>query len=218
MKIAGWQAQSLIDYPDQVAAVIFVAGCNWRCHYCHNHQILDVRQNRLPFGRVRALLRRRRHLIDAVVVSGGEPTVYPQIIPLLKSLRKLGLLIKLDTNGSRPDIVQSIVEQGLVDYVALDLKAPPAKHLDITGGALEPVLRTAYYLRTQTRVTYMFRTTVSPRLDEKDLIIIGQKIVNGAPLWQIQPCRTAGAYSLAKIKKMAEKLKPYAQYIVIRNT
>lgn len=216
MKIAGWQKQSLIDYPSKVAAVIFLAGCNMCCHYCHNHQILCPDQNCLPFDAVLAALRERRDWLDAVVVSGGEPTVYPALIPLLQALRGLGLLIKLDTNGTRPDVVREVVGAGLVDYVALDLKAPASKHEAITGMPIDKVLETAQYLKQQKRVPYMFRTTLSPRLGVNDLREVGQTIVNGAPLWQIQQCRIQGAYSASEIQKMAAAVKNYALDVVVK--
>ena len=216
LKIAGWQKQSLIDYPGKVAAVIFLAGCNMCCHYCHNHQILCSDQNRLPFDTVLSALRERRDWLDAVVVSGGEPTVYPALISLLRALRGLGLLIKLDTNGTRPDVVREVVTAGLVDYVALDLKAPASKHEAITGMPIDKVLETAQFLKQQKRVPYMFRTTISPRLDVNDLLEMGQAIVDGAPIWQIQQCRIEGAYSAFEIQKMAAAVKNCALNMVVK--
>lgn len=215
LKIAGWQKLSLIDYPGKVSAVLFLAGCNLRCHYCHNHDILDARANCLPLEDVLAELRVRRKWLDAVVVSGGEPTVSPLLVPILQSLRMLGLLIKLDTNGTRPEILRTVIEDGLVDYVALDVKATPAKHVTITGQPMDAVLQSIAYLKTQTRVPYMFRTTVSPLLTAEDLVEIGQNLVNGAPVWQIQQCRTENAYSAAKIREMVDLVKKHVQHIVV---
>ncbi|MBS7401573.1 MAG: anaerobic ribonucleoside-triphosphate reductase activating protein [Eubacteriales bacterium] len=215
IRIAGWQKLSLIDYPGKMAAVIFLAGCNMRCHYCHNYHILDTRANCLDFAMVLAELKKRTAWLDAVVVSGGEPTVSPTLLPILRQLRSLGLLIKLDTNGTRPEIVRTVVEAGLVDYVALDIKAPASKYRDIAGLPIDKVLMTAAYLRSQKRIPYLFRTTVSPRLTVGDLQNMGQTIIAGAPCWQIQQCRTVGAYSDAEIRQMAESLKKYALYIVV---
>ena len=216
IKVAGWQPLSLIDYPGKMAAVIFLAGCNMRCHYCHNRQIWDVQQNQLSFENIWEELRRRAEWLDAMVVTGGEPTISPSLVPLLQALRQLGLLIKLDTNGTRPDVVKQIVEQGLVDYVALDIKAPPTKYVAITGMSIKSVLKTARYLKTQTRVSYMFRTTVSPFLNEQDLQIIGKNIVHGATCWQIKQCRIENAYSSVKIEKMVKNLKEYALDVVVK--
>ncbi len=216
IKIAGWQKLSLIDYPGKMAAVIFLAGCNMRCYYCHNRQLLDVHQNQLPFMEVLAELRRRTGWLDAVVVSGGEPTVSPVLIPILNALRELGLLVKLDTNGTQPEIVRRVIENGLVDYVALDVKAPVAKHVAITGTPIEQVLKTVRFLKSQKHVPYMLRTTVSPLLNEEDLQEIGAKIIHGANCWQIQQCRIKNAYSSEKIKAMAINLKTHALDIVVK--
>ena len=214
IKVAGWQKLSLIDYPGKMAAVIFLAGCNMRCHYCHNHHIWDVRQNRMSFEKILAELRQRIVWLDAVVVSGGEPTVSVDLVPILQALRKLGLLIKLDTNGTRPEIVRQVVNTGLVDFVALDIKAPAAKYVAITGKPIDKVLVTAQFLKAQNRVSYMFRTTLSPLLDEKDLLEMGQKIINGASCWQIQQCRIANAYSVEKVQKIVGSIKKCVPHIV----
>lgn len=216
LKIAGWQKLSLIDYPGKVASVIFLAGCNMRCHYCHNQQILDFSQNKIPLVDVIAELKTRRKWIDAVVISGGEPTTYPELLLLLKIIRRLGYLIKLDTNGSRPDVVRAVIEDGLVDYVALDLKAPEGKYLAITGMSMESVKETAFYLKRQNRVRYLFRTTLTPKLSVDDLVELGKTVVDGALNWHIQQCRTAGAYSSAEIVKMVQKIELYATHIVVR--
>lgn len=215
IKIAGWQKLSLIDYPGKMAAVIFLAGCNMRCHYCHNHQILNANQNQIPFLAIYAELKQRRTWLDAVVVSGGEPTLAPTLIPLLKALRGLGLLIKLDTNGTRPEIVRCVIEGGLVDYVALDIKAPADKYVALTGMPIHNVVTTAQYLQSQKRIPYMLRTTLSPRLTLKDLQEIGKTLIKSAPYWQIQQCRTTGAYSATEVQKMVLAVKQYAQHVVV---
>ena len=216
LRIVGWQPVSLIDYPGKVASVIFVAGCNWRCHYCHNPQLWYANANTLPLTRVISFLRANHSLLDGVVISGGEPTLCPYLSQLLRTIKRLGLAVKLDTNGSRPAVVRRLVRAGLVDFVALDIKAPAAKHRDITGRALDPVLVTARWLKSQNTVAYLFRTTLTPRLTVDDLATIGAEIVNGATTWQIQQCRIAGAYSGEKVRKIALMMKKYAQDIVVR--
>lgn len=216
IRIAGWQKLSLIDYPGKMAAVIFLAGCNMRCHYCHNRQIWDVNQNQIPFNLILDELKQRIDWLDAVVISGGEPTMSPFLIPILRVLRELGLFIKLDTNGTRPDLICQIVKMKLVDYVALDIKAPVDKHVTITGFPINNVLITAQFLKTQNQVKYMFRTTLTPRLTLNDLIEMGEKIICGATCWQIQQCRIPGAYSVSEIQKMVDQLKRYALYVVVK--
>ncbi len=216
LKIAGWQKVSLIDYPGRVASVVFLAGCNMCCHYCHNRNILDARQNRLPFGRVLQIIKQRRAWVDAVVVSGGEPTLYPNLIEILRYLKDLGVLVKLDTNGTRPSVVREVVELGLVDYVALDVKATATKYPLVTGMAIDSVLQTAEYLKRQNRIPYQFRTTLSPYLSQLDLLEIGKMIVCGAKTWQIQQCRCENAYSSDDVQKIASQLERYAEYIVVK--
>ena len=215
LRVAGWRPLSLIDYPGKMAAVIFIAGCNLRCHYCHNYQILSSSANQIDLQDIIAQLQQRRDWLDAVVVSGGEPTVSPVLIPILRALRAVGLLIKLDTNGMRPDVVRQVVNAGLIDFVALDLKAPPAKHQLITGAPIDKMLQTLAYLRLQSHVPYLLRTTVSPLLTLDDLILMGKTMVNGADCWQIQQCRVVGAYSDAEICRMSKFLEKYALHVVV---
>lgn len=216
LRIAGWQPVSLIDYPGRVASVVFLAGCNWRCHYCHNPQLWYDKANTLPFSRVLGYLRTNRSLLDGVVISGGEPTLCPYLSQLLRAVKRLGLAVKLDTNGSHPAVVRRLARAGLVDFVALDVKAPAAKHLAITGQPLDPVLVTARWLKSQTAVPYLFRTTLTPRLTVDDTVAIGKEIVNGATTWQIQQCRVEGAYSGGEVQKIALLMEKYAQHIVVR--
>ena len=215
LKIAGWQKVSLIDYPERVASVIFLAGCNMRCHYCHNHKILDSRQNQLSFSSVLRVIKQRLAWVDAVVVSGGEPTLYPNLIEILRYLKDLGLFVKLDTNGTRPSVVREVIELGLVDYVALDVKATATKYPLVTGMAIDSVLQTAEYLKRQNRISYQFRTTLSPYLNHADLLEMGKMIVCGAKTWQIQQCRCENAYSSDDVRKIASQLERYAKHSVV---
>lgn len=217
LKIAGWQKVSLIDYPGKVASVLFLAGCNMRCHYCQNRHILDTKQNQIPVIQVLKGLGRRRAWIDAVVVSGGEPTVYAGLLELLRALKQLHLQIKLDTNGTRPDVVRKAIELGLVDYVALDVKAPPNKYKEITGMSAGEVFKTAQYLQRQNSVPYLFRTTLSPLLSQNDLLEIAKVFVIDGTLWQIQPCRCIGAYTTAEMLKIVKNLKMHYPNVVVRN-
>ena len=217
LKIAGWQKVSLIDYPGKVASVLFLAGCNMRCHYCHNQHILDATANQVSFRQVVEHLRRRRAWIDAVVVSGGEPTVYPQIIEVLRALKNLGLQVKLDTNGTKPEIIRKVIELNLVDFVALDIKAPADKYLEITGMSINNVWQSLMYLRQQKSVLYLLRTTLTPRLTQDDLIKMAKTLIKDAPVWQIQQCRCVGAYSNAEVIKIVKVLENYRPHVVLKN-
>ena len=215
IRVAGIQKQSLIDYPGKVACVIFLAGCDLRCHYCHNSQLLDPSANQFDFDAILDYVRANQTMLDAVVVSGGEPTQNPDLLTILQALCEFNLSVKLDTNGMHPAVVKYVVEAGLVDYVALDVKATVEKYPIITGAAINPVIECLQYLRAQTKISYMLRTTLTPWLEAKDLLAMGKTLINGAPLWQIQQCRVAGAYSPQKVQKMAKLVEKYAQHIVV---
>lgn len=122
MRIAGYNPNSFVDFPGNIAAIVFVGGCNLRCWYCHNAEILDTKE----FLSDEAILARIKEnfLLDGVVISGGEPTLQPDLFDFAEKLRDIGMQVKLDTNGMRPDVVKEGVERGLFDYVAMDVKAP----------------------------------------------------------------------------------------------
>ncbi|HEC35543.1 MAG TPA: anaerobic ribonucleoside-triphosphate reductase activating protein, partial [Anaerolineae bacterium] len=168
VELKGWARTSLIDFQDHIATVLFTGGCNFRCPICHNCDLV-LRPGELPDlseAEVWAFLARRRGLVDGVVITGGEPTLQPDLIPFLRRLREQGLDIKLDTNGYRPDVLERLLSAGLVDYVAMDVKAPPEKYPLLAGRAdvdVALVQRSIGLLR-DSGVLYEFRTTVVPGL------------------------------------------------------
>lgn len=172
MKIAGLQKVSLLDYPGHIAASVFIAGCNLDCGYCQNRWMIDAAHVREAIS-VPALLEwlhSRVGLLDGVCVSGGEPTIHADLPDLLRQIRGLGLLIKLDTNGTRPQVLRALLDAGLVDYVAMDLKAPlDARYERMTGRVVElaDVRASMATLRAWDSAArqYEFRTTAGPGLD-----------------------------------------------------
>ncbi len=189
MLIAGLQKSSLLDYPEKIAAVVFTCGCNFRCDYCHNPDILtDFRsdaacdeQHMLDF------LNSRKGKLDAVVVSGGEPTLQKDLPEFFKKIKSRGFLTKLDTNGTNPDVVKKLVHKGLVDYIAMDIKAPVEKYHLITNTCtdIEKIKESIDFIMN-CGVDYEFRTTVvKSSLDEKDLENIG-KTIKGAKRYYLQ--------------------------------
>lgn len=179
MKIAGIEKCSFVDYPGHLAAVMFTSGCNWNCFYCHNRSIIGEENPAPVLNAAGALawLKTRRGFLDAVVVTGGEPTLQPDLIDFLRMLRSTGLLIKLDTNGTHPDVLAAILEEGLVDYVAMDLKAPAEKYESFCGAAVnQRALDRSISLIMESGVDYEFRTTVAPQLTEDDVLAIARRI------------------------------------------
>lgn len=167
MLIAGLQKNSTIDFPGCFSAVIFSAGCNYRCFYCHNRNILD-KPPLLDEAEVSAFLERRAGLIDGVVFSGGEPTLQKDIAWWLNKAKKLGYKTKLDTNGSRPDVLKSLLTAGLVDFAAMDVKAPLRLYPEICGAPATGV-KESVGLLAESGVSYELRTTMIPQLTAAEL-------------------------------------------------
>lgn len=168
MTFAGLIRTSLIDYPGVPACVVFTAGCPYACTFCHNRRTQDGSAT-IPPEPVYAFLRKRAGLLGGVVVSGGEPTIQPDLPDFCRFLKQLGYRIKLDTNGCRPDVVEDILLDGLADYIAIDYKAPAARYREICGPAANPdqVLRTIAKVHAS-GVPYELRTTLFPGLTEAD--------------------------------------------------
>ena len=127
MRIGGFQPFTLTDYPGHVAAIVFTQGCNWRCPYCHNVQLLPIdlpKSELIPETYVFDHLSKRRRQLDGLVITGGEPTIQEDLPRFIRKARRLIPSVKLDTNGSRPDVIRQLLEGGLLDYIAMDIKAP----------------------------------------------------------------------------------------------
>ena len=190
MKIAGLQRVTLIDYPGVVAASIFVAGCNLACGYCHNRWMIDADRvtEAISLEELLAWLETRRGLLDGVCISGGEPTLDPGLPDLIRLIREMGYLVKLDTNGTFPQRLEALLGEGLIDYVAMDIKAPlDGRYAGMAGVAIspEPVRRSMAAL-AKWGGAYELRTTVGPGLGEKDLVDMAAELAD-APRWILQP-------------------------------
>ncbi|MGB9694998.1 MAG: anaerobic ribonucleoside-triphosphate reductase activating protein [Caldisericaceae bacterium] len=163
MLVGGFQKFSLIDYPNKTSAIIFTQGCNFRCPFCHNPELVDPLQfgAPIPFEEVMTFLKKRVGLLDAVEFTGGEPTLQPDLRKSIESVRELGFLIKLDTNGSNPEILKELIENNLLDYVAMDVKAPLDEYDSAIGVQFdkETILK-SISLIINSQIDYEFRTTM----------------------------------------------------------
>lgn len=230
MRFKGWVRTSLIDFPDHIATVLFTGGCNFRCPMCHNADLV-LRPEALPDvteDEVHSFLARRSGLVDGVVVTGGEPTLQPGLAGFLRRVKDQGLAVKLDTNGYRPETLEGLLDQGLVDYVAMDIKAPPAKYGLLAGrdgldmGRLE---RSIELLRTAS-VPYEFRTTVVPDLLNEDDIEAIAAWIEGARryvLQQFRPLNTlqpdlegVSPYTLERLHGMARRAQRWVEEVIVR--
>ncbi|MEN6490430.1 MAG: anaerobic ribonucleoside-triphosphate reductase activating protein [Rectinema sp.] len=197
MLIGGLQRCSLVDYPGHLCAVIFTQGCNFRCPYCHNPQLVDPARFEAPLDeeKVFNFLRSRIGRLRGVVVSGGEPLLNDDLPEFLDRIGQMGYLVKLDTNGSFPDRLSAIVSAGLVDFIAMDVKAPFGRYGELAGvpvdvGAIQESIRIIRNSGTE----YLFRTTLAkPLLDEKDTRLIRSFLGPGAH-YRVQPLNPAAEW------------------------
>jgi len=221
---------SLIDYPDHIATVLFTGGCNFRCPMCHNADLVlrPGEMETLPEEEVRGFLARREGLVDGVVITGGEPTLQSDLASFLRELQDANLDVKLDTNGYHPDVLAALLNDGLLDYVALDVKAPPAKYPLLAGLTDADVTRVArsIALLKESGVACEFRTTVVPGLlDEDDIAEIARWIAgaNQYALQQFRPVNTidpalekASPYPTETLQAMARRASDWVSQVVVR--
>ena len=170
MQIVGIQKMTLLDYPGRVACTVFLGGCNFRCPFCHNSELLDgTAEPVMSVQELLAFLEKRKGLLDGVCITGGEPTLHKDLPELLSAIKALGFAVKLDTNGYRPEILQELVGQGLVDYVAMDIKNSPDRYAETAGLPnldISRIEKSMAYLLSGA-VDYEFRTTVAEPLHDR---------------------------------------------------
>lgn len=227
MKICGLQKTTLLDFPGHVAATIFLGGCNFRCPYCHNSELLgsDAPET-LSIDELLSFLNKRKGILEGVCVTGGEPTLHPELPILLMEIRKLGYLIKLDSNGTNPEFLKQLFDQGLVDYIAMDIKNCPEKY-GMTAGCghidLNRLKESIDFLLGGT-LPYEFRTTVVRQLHTaEDITGIGAWI-QGAERYFLQNYKdspqvlTPGYSDFTKeeLIQFASFAKPYVKEVSIR--
>ena len=186
MRIGGLQKLTLLDFPGHVACTVFLQGCNFRCPFCHNTSLV-LGTDAVSETEILDFLKKRQGLLDGVAVTGGEPLLSAQIGTLLAKFKELGYRVKLDTNGSFPQRLRDLMERGLVDYVAMDIKNSREKY-DLTAGAsgFLPAVEESIALLKQGLIPYEFRTTIVDELHEpKDFSAIGQWL-SGAQAYYLQ--------------------------------
>jgi pyruvate formate lyase activating enzyme len=190
MRIGGLQKVTLIDYPGNIGATVFTQGCNFRCPYCHNPELVDPGQYGplIPEEEVLSFLDKRRGKLDAVTVTGGEPTIQKDLDRFLETLKGMGYLVKIDTNGSNPDVLELLIDRSLVDYLAMDIKGPLKKYEVIASVKVDiSRIRRSIELITSSGIDHEFRTTVvRSQLAPQDLRSVA-KLIAKARLYVLQP-------------------------------
>jgi pyruvate formate lyase activating enzyme len=189
MLIGGLQKTTLIDYPDKVACIVFTLGCNFRCGFCHNPELVENinGKNGISEDVFFDFLQKRKKVLDGVVITGGEPLLQKDIKNFIIRIRDKGFLVKLDTNGTFPDKLKELIDLKLVDYVAMDVKTVLEKYLKVVNakGKEQDVLRSIKTL-LKNNVDYEFRTTVVEGLHSKEDLINVAKLIKGAPKYFLQ--------------------------------
>ena len=230
MRVSGLQKLTLLDYPGHVACTVFTAGCNFRCPFCHNAPlVLPERMQGDEDGSetVLAFLKKRQGLLDGVAVTGGEPLLHKDMGDFLRRIKDLGYAVKLDTNGSFPQRLRELVEEGLVDRVAVDIKNAPAlygKTIGVPGFDLSPVEETKNYLLSGV-VEYEFRTTVVKGLHTRESLVEAAKWIAGAREYYLQQFKDSGdviaieglsAFTGEEMHALADAVWPYVPSVQVR--
>lgn len=221
MEFGGWQKCSLIDFPGKVSAVLFTRGCTFRCPFCHNPSlVLPGIDPSVSEEEILAFLEQRRGKLDGVVISGGEPTIHRELPRFVRTVRKMGFLIKLDTNGSCPDVVQQLLTEGLVDYWAVDRKASLVRYSSLAGVSVDPkvIVQTSQLIMDATDA-YEFRTTVIREFHPPEEVLQIAKELSGARRWILQRFRPdvtldpalqkATAYTDDEMESLRQSVRPY---------
>ena len=196
MIIQGLQKLTLLDYPGHVACTVFTAGCNMRCPFCHNAGLVTHIDNSNHYNEEEffSFLRKRKGILDGVCITGGEPLLQKDITDFIKRIKELGFAVKLDTNGSFPEKLFELIDEGLLDYVAMDIKNTPDKYgatVGVDGFDVTPILKSIEILK-EGRVDYEFRTTVVEEYHaDTDFSEIG-KMLEGAKKYFLQQFKDSG--------------------------
>ena len=229
MRVKGWVRSSLLDYPERIAASLFCGGCNFRCPNCHNGPLV-ARPNDyadIDADEIWSFLEKRVGRLDGVVISGGEPTLQPDLADFCAQVQEMGFLVKLDTNGYRPDVLAALIDAGVVDYVAMDVKAPLGKYSLAAGVEVDVArIESSIACLLEGRVAYEFRTTVVPGiLFEQDVDELA-RVIAGARQYYLQqfvPRDTLDPrmldvlpYTVERVRHMADLARQHVTQVGLR--
>ncbi|HUL39638.1 MAG TPA: anaerobic ribonucleoside-triphosphate reductase activating protein [Methanomassiliicoccales archaeon] len=229
-RIAGFNRTSLLDWDGCVTAVVYLPGCNFRCPFCHNRQLVLTPEDyeEVPIEFVEDYIEENREFLDGIVITGGEPTIHKDLPELARRLKRLGMKVKLDTNGTNPEMLKDLIDAGLVDFVAMDLKAPLDEGYDDLAGTkveLDDIKRSISIIMSS-GIDYEFRTTMVPILlkpedYERMAAYVGtaKKLVlqHFSPRNTIDPSFSVlKPLDEAKVRSIAERCRPYVRRLVIR--
>lgn len=225
MILSGLQKLTLLDFPGRIAATVFTRGCNMRCPFCHNASLVVGGADIISEEEFFAFLESRRGRLGGVCVSGGEPTLQADLPRFIEKIKSMGFEVKLDTNGTNPEMLSSLIDGGLLDYVAMDIKSSPEGYARVSGVSpdMEKIKRSIELLLSD-KIDYEFRTTVAkPLFSTGDFVEIG-KLIKGAKRYYLQGFLDSGdivgegisAYSDTEMKGFLEEILPFVSNSQIR--
>jgi len=228
MKIGGLQKTSLLDYPGILSAIIWTAGCNFRCPFCYNKQLVLGKTEIISEETILSFLEKRRDVLEGLSISGGEPLLQEDIVDFTEKVKKLNYLIKIDTNGAFPERLKELIDKKLVDYVSMDVKAPKEKYDQLAGVKIDiSKIEQSIDLIKNEAPDYEFKTTAVPgMLDKKDIVEIA-KWLEGSKQFYLQQFKSDSPlvssklndvvpYSKEKLSEMLHEIKPFFKNCSLR--
>ncbi len=230
MLITGFQKSTLLDYPGKVSALIFTYGCNLKCEYCHNPELVTqpcIQSSVIPEEYILKFLKSRKKLLDAVVITGGEPTIQPDLIPFIKKIKELGYLVKLDTNGTDSKIVKKILDLNIVDYWAMDIKYEKELYEQNLSTNIEyKEIERSIQLIMERAKEYEFRTTYVKGIHTLESARGIGELIKGSMRYYIQnfrPGKTinpslnfSNSFTEKELKEIKREIKKYVKRVEIR--
>lgn len=227
MKISGFQKLTLLDFPDKVACIVFVSGCNFRCPFCHNASLVThIEDSYIEADEIFSYLKKRSGMLDGVVISGGEPTLYSDLPQFIREVKALGFSVKLDTNGTNPEMLRELISENLLDYIAMDIKNTFDKYAVTVGlDSFDTApIKESIELIMGSNVPYEFRTTVVDTLHNVEDIEEIAQYIEGASAYFLQNfvdsgdviCDSLSPVSAEKTAQMLDFASHYAKKAKIR--
>ncbi|MFT4326089.1 MAG: anaerobic ribonucleoside-triphosphate reductase activating protein [Candidatus Woesearchaeota archaeon] len=226
--IKGYQKTSFVDFPGHICATIFTAGCNMRCPYCHNAHLATGGKGipAISVDQILSDLEKRKHNIEALCISGGEPTIHKGLIDFIRSVKTLGLKVKLDTNGTNPDIIETLLSENLLDFIAMDVKQTLSKYqkasiLPVDSAALAKTIS----VLKESGVPYEFRLTVVPEITSKEDVVLIAKELSGAKTFALQQfvptnamfdCSLHDRFSSEDLYVLKDSIKEHFEQVLVR--
>ncbi len=209
LPISAIQPFSMLDFPGKTSCIVFLAGCNFRCPYCHNSEFVlpekinEIKDSFIEKKSLFAFLKARQGLLDGVVITGGEPTIHKNLPEFIQKIKKMGFLVKLDTNGTNPDMLRQLLKANLLDYIAMDIKSSEKTYNKAVGVKINiEIIKKSIKIIQNSNLDYEFRTTLVPGIHNEDIFKELLELIQGAKKYYLQNFRPTGGCLDPKIEKI----------------